>query len=312
MASIQSFDLSNFKGAEEVSIDLSQRVDCPVITLIGLNESGKTTILEGLSHFVTGDSAVSSLFDGIHSKATSASLIPVHRKAAFTGKVKVTAHVLLDESDIEAAGRLASEHKLKLATDDFPKAIAVSRVYAFEDSVLKSTNTFWSGLNLMVAPASARSEKTKRAKQYVRPAEAENDLWLKVVKRIEATLPRIAYFPTFLVDMPPKIYLKEHKGERPVNRYYRLVIQDILDSLNEGLSLERHVCKRIEDFVQQEKSPNWLSLFFGSPGKAPIDSVFQKIANAVTREVLGSWHNVFQLPLSSLRASRGLCPAKIR
>jgi predicted ATPase len=303
MATITSFELSNFKGAEKVTIKLVQRVDCPVITLIGLNESGKTTILEGLSHFVTGDSAVSSLFDGVHTKATSTSLIPVHRKAAFTDQVRITAHVDLDADDRQAAAKLASDQKLKLEESSLPQSITVSRVYEFEDSVLKKTIPVWGGVTLMVAPSAARSEKSKRPKEYVRPDDRDADVWLKVVKYIENKLPRIAYFPTFLVDMPTKIYLKEHKGERPVNRYYRLVIQDVLDSLNEGLSLERHVCKRIEDFVEQEKSPNWLSLFFGSTSRAPIDSVFQKIANAVTREVLGSWHKVFQLPISAKTVS---------
>jgi predicted ATP-binding protein involved in virulence len=74
MPDIRSITLRNFKGAEEVTIDISKRINSPVVTLIGLNESGKTTILEGLSYFVTGDNAVSSLFEGVHSKTEIAAL----------------------------------------------------------------------------------------------------------------------------------------------------------------------------------------------------------------------------------------------
>ena len=90
MPSFESFTLQNFKGAENVTIELSTRIDSHVVTLIGLNESGKTTILEGLSYFVTGDNAVSSLFAGYPGRArASAALIPMHRKAAFTGTVTI-------------------------------------------------------------------------------------------------------------------------------------------------------------------------------------------------------------------------------
>ena len=126
--------------------------------------------------------------------------------------------------------------------------------------------------------------KGSKEKQYHRPSEhGQPDLWLDIANYIESKLPRIAYFPTFLVDMPARIYLKEHEDELPVNRYYRLVFQDILDSLGDNLSLDNHVSNRISEFKEKEKSPDWFSIFFGGPNKAPIDSVFQKISNAVTQ-----------------------------
>jgi hypothetical protein len=99
--------------------------------------------------------------------------------------------------------------------------------------------------------------------------------------------------------MPARIYLKEHDNELPVNRYYRLVFQDILDSIGGNLSLDKHVSNRIAEFQKERDSPDWLSLFFGSSNKATIDSVFQKISNAITKEVLGSWHRVFQRPVTA-------------
>lgn len=293
MPHIQKFVLRNFKGIEHVEIDLTDRTNCPVLTLIGLNESGKTTILEGISHFVSGDRSVSGLFDGPHAKTSGAGLIPVHKKAAFTAKVAVEGLVELSAQDIQRVSDLARTHRVEIDSDALAKPFTVTKAFEFEDSVLKNTKNYW------MIPVLTRTRKKSQFKPYVRPKEQEKDLWLQAVNVVEEHLPHISYFPTFLVDMPSRIYLREHEQEKPVNRHYRFVFQDILDSLNEGLSLEKHVCNRISEFKASENSVNWFSAFFGGPTKAPVDSVFQKISNAVTRQVLGSWQRVFQRAISA-------------
>ncbi len=231
MAEIQTITLLNFKGAKDVTLDISKRVESPVITLIGLNESGKTTILEGLSYFVTGDNSVSSLFDGVHSKSDVSGLIPIHLKAAFTGKVSISALIKLTSTDYQAAASIAAKHRLILDESTFPSEITIAREYEFEDSVaIDSGNR--SNLKLNVSTLGSKSVKGQRLKEYQIPTDDSPNLKTAILKKISETLPRISYFPTFLVDMPTRIYLKEHKGERPVNRYYRQVFQDILDSLN--------------------------------------------------------------------------------
>lgn len=293
MASIQSITLRNFKGLKEVTIDLENRISCPVLTLIGLNESGKTTILEGISHFVTGDKSVSSLFEGVHSDSSAANLIPVHKKAAYTGKIEVSANIQLSITDLHRAQELAKAQKLVLNEARLEKPFSITKIFYFEDSILKEKEKIW-GHEVIVKGPRAQVEK-----EYQRPEDNEKDLWLSIANFIESELPRISYFPTFLVDMPSRIYLKQYKDEKPINRHYRYVFQDILDSLNEGLSLDKHVSKRIDDYRESEKSQNWLSMFLGASSKAPIDSVFQKISSAVTKQVLGSWQRVFQRTISA-------------
>lgn len=258
MPKINKFNLKNFKGIEEIEIDLVDRTNCPVLTFIGLNESGKTTILEGLSHFVSGDRSVSGLFEGAHAKASGAGLIPVHKKAAFTSNVEISGLVELDDCDIKEIELLCKGHKLHIDVDAIREPFYIKKTLTFEDSSLKSTNNYWL-FNLSV-----KSQKRSQFKKYQRPAvKAEPDLWLQVANLIEERLPQISYFPTFLVDMPAKIYLREHEGEKAINRHYRYVFQDVLDSLVEGLSLDKHVCKRISDFKESEKNINWFSAFFG-------------------------------------------------
>ncbi|WP_330948368.1 AAA family ATPase [Thermomonas sp. LB-4] len=295
MARILGFQIQNFKGADEVDIQLEGRSTSPVLTLIGLNESGKSTILEAISHFATGDKSIASLFEGQYAQASALSLIPLHKKAAFTGKISIAASVLLDEVDIREVEKLAKVQKCTVDAEALRKPFDVVRTFAFEDSALKKTSNYWN------FPLHVKKGKAATFKSYQRPKEGSNepDLWLRVLRYIEAHLEQVAYFPTFLVDMPERIYLREYDDETPINRHYRYVLQDILDSLGEGLELEKHVCKRIEEFQERENSPFWLSMLLGSPSKSPIDSVFQKLSNAITKEVLGSWQKVFQRAISA-------------
>jgi len=294
MPKINKFIIENFKGIEKVEIDIERKSTSPVLTLIGLNESGKTTILEALSHFITGDRSVSSLFDGPYAKATGLGLIPMHRKAAYTGKIKVGAELSLDDQDIEKLQTLAKKYNLVLDPEPLKNPIAATRTFSFEDSALKKSKNIWH-LPLMV-----KKSRSKNFAKYQRPEDREDDdLWSDCIKSIQGRLQQVSYFPTFLVDMPAIIYLQEHQGESAQNRHYRFVLQDILDSLNEGLSLEKHVVKRIEDYKEGQINITWLSMFLGSPSKTPIDSVFQKISSAITKEVIGSWQRVFQRTTSA-------------
>ena len=264
------------------------------MTLIGLNESGKTTILEALSYFVSGDNAVSSLFKGT-APASIDSLIPIHKKAAFTGEVRINATVSFSAADKAAVVSMASTNNIDVDPGTLPDEAIVSRSYVFKDSVLsKSWNYFRITFSAKLKTARRFKLINSGNKDF-----GELDLWGMAMDVLQETLPRVAYFPTFLVDLPKKIYLREHEKEEPVNRYYRLVLQDVLDSLDEGLSLQKHVCDRIEAFRLKDATPNWFSLLFGGPSKGPIDAVFQRISDAVTKEVLGSWENVFSRKIAA-------------
>lgn len=296
MPKIIKFKISNFKGIEQAEIDLEVKTKSPVLTLIGLNESGKTTVLEALSHFVTGDRTVSGIFGDTKTQDLALHLIPMHRKAAYTDETKIEAEVKLSNEDIEELKNIARMSGYSLQTDVLFDPFTVSKVFKFEDSALKGTSSFWS------IPIYVKKGHSKTFSKYKRPNKQESDkedLWLKCVNNIEEKLQQVVYFPTFLVDMPERIYLSQHTEETALNKHYRCVLQDILNSLDEGLTLERHVSNRILEYQKKINSPTWLSMLFGSQSKDPIDSVFQKISNAITKEVLGSWQRVFQRAISA-------------
>ena len=295
MATIHKFTIKNFRGIEKTEISLSQRVNTPIVTLVGLNESGKTTILEALSHFVTGDPVVAKIFEETGPSSEALSLIPIHKKANFTGSVEIEAQVKLDESDIAEFRRLAkSGFNLEIDSKKLEKVHNFTKKFTFVDGNLGEAKT----RNSWDVEIFTKSPRAKTFRSYKRPAEGPdlfNTLWRVIIGR----LPSISYFPTFLVDMPSRIYLTEHTGETPKNRHYRSVLQDVLDSLDEGLNLETHVAQRIVDYQNSIDNPNWISLFWGTPGRSQISAVMQKISNSISNEIIGSWNKVFQRPTSA-------------
>lgn len=295
MAMIKSFKIDTFKGIQKVSLDISSKSTSPVITLIGLNESGKTTILEALSLYATGDRSVASIFEGQYAVTSGLRLIPMNLKAAFTDCVSIGAEIQLDEEDIREVVALAKNHSLTLDPSKLRTTFNVTRKFYYEDSNLTETKNEW-GLKFSV-----KKPRGKQSIQVTGPKHPvpQGDLWLEVANHLETKIERVSYFPTFLVDMPARVYLEEHDNETAINRHYRFAFQDILDSTQAGISIEKHVCERIRAFKTKQKSPNWLSMLFGSLSKGPIDSVFQKISSTVTKEVLGSWQKIFQRAISA-------------
>lgn len=294
MAKIKSFYIENFKGIEATNISISDRIDTPIITLIGLNESGKTTVLEALSHFVSGDAIVAKIFEETGPATKALSLIPIHKKANFTGDIKVGARIALDTADIDAIKERGQKHGLDILEAPLRQEINVWRQYAFSDGNLdaKRTGARWD-IDLQV-----RKPKAKHYTDYTSPADGvslNTEVWKIVLSR----LPSISYFPTFLVEMPDRIYISHHDDETSKNRYYRSVLQSVLDSLNEGLDLDTHVAERIFEYHKANQTATWISTFWGTQSKSQVQSVFQKASNAISREIIGSWNKIFHRPTSA-------------
>ncbi len=73
---IKEFNIRNFKGIKDESIEISG----DVITLIGLNESGKTTILEALSNYLNRDKNTTELVNTVYKTASLQDIIPISKK----------------------------------------------------------------------------------------------------------------------------------------------------------------------------------------------------------------------------------------
>lgn len=95
----KSFYIKNYKGIKYLTLDLHKDPRTNIITLVGLNESGKTTILEAISIFYN-----EPMPEDVHK------LIPKSRKFNFTDTIEVHATLELDSDDEASIKKICNKH----------------------------------------------------------------------------------------------------------------------------------------------------------------------------------------------------------
>lgn len=289
MPEIGEIRIQNFRGAKAVTIDFRNRLQHPVITLVGLNESGKTTILEALSNFTTRDATLDQMMSSPGRRRDFLSLLPIDLKPAFTGSVAIRASISLSDDDKDELVAEYAKHNLVLDRASISDAFDISVDYLFQDSAYteKGSGTFWNGITW-----SYRTKTATKFRKLSWGTEQEKSRWLIAINYIRDKLPQVVYFPTFLVDLPKKIYLEPHPNETSTNSYYRTIISNVVGQLPNKINLEDHVVKRIKAYKTKDGTPNWFARLLGTPEKGLVDSVFNKASGLVTKRVLDAWRDV--------------------
>src|SRR5690606_3540102 len=125
MSRILDFEIKNYKGIVNTRIELSGKIDTPIVMLIGLNESGKTTLLEAISQFVSSDKSVSSLYTFSPENHKEFTFIPASQKGSFKGVVSVAATVQLDEAEVMAIKELAEQFGYEVDVETLSKKFRI-------------------------------------------------------------------------------------------------------------------------------------------------------------------------------------------
>lgn len=86
----KSFEIKNYKGVDGITIDFTNH---RIITLVGLNESGKTTVMEAINLFYASSQ---------DKKMTREAINLIRPKGIdFTGSIDISGKLVLEEDDIE-------------------------------------------------------------------------------------------------------------------------------------------------------------------------------------------------------------------
>lgn len=261
----RSFVIKNFRGIQELKLDLPPNPS--IITLVGLNESGKTTILEAINYFRYNPESLEPLEIKGYGIKDPHSLIPISKKSNFNGTVSIEVRVELEDDDVE---ELRKHLRINLRIRDLeigPKSFTITQVLSFVDSRYESTKNLW-GLTLKGKSGS------KRTAQKLATAE-----WQEAIQFLQKRLPPIIYFPTFSLELPDKIYLDNPPSEHRKHEFYRQIIQDILDSLGNRANVETHITKRL--------------LSDSGFDKVPLDGILLDVSRQVTKSVFQAWNRIF-------------------
>ncbi|MDO9487119.1 MAG: AAA family ATPase, partial [Sphingomonadaceae bacterium] len=128
-----SFEIRNFRGVRSAKIDLVP-TGAGIFTLIGLNESGKTTVLEAISTFQTRGGDEKSLYQAKPSQIDPSSFVPKHEKATFTGDITVAAVIEFEAGEKEECIAWAeTQGAVKIDASTVPDRFTVTRGHRFEN-----------------------------------------------------------------------------------------------------------------------------------------------------------------------------------
>lgn len=176
------FKIENYKGIKELTIELNRQPRTKIFTLVGLNESGKTSILEAIN-----------LFQQDVPKLDRHILIPKGEKISFTGDITIKAFLEVSERDNKWLADYAKKLGYK-SISEF-RNIEITKEYSFKNSVFQDSTTRWTYL----------PEATKTKAKKVIKLGAGNEDWVLLINYIKLYLvPKIVYYPNFLFDFPEK------------------------------------------------------------------------------------------------------------
>lgn len=266
------FRFKNFKGIERMTLDLTG----DVTTLIGLNESGKTTILEAIFCFSYGAENLEAINPGMASLRVPDQWIPIARRANFNDTIEICGKVELSVSDRNAL-QAHLHSRFGLRTSEIQSRIDIEEKYRFENSRYTKTNRTWS----------LRIKGTKGKERNPRDYRADSAEWQGAIAFLKSRLPKIWYFPNFLFELPERFRLSETDGEsdqeeRDKNRFYRATFEQVLAELGSGANLETHLIKRVHSDERTDKRN--------------LNSLLLDMGRVITTTIMDGWGRIFGRP----------------
>ena len=262
------FHIKNFKGIEELRFNLDKSPEANIFTLVGLNESGKTTILEAINLFLSNPELGPLDIPGSKIKHRE-ELIPINKRDNFNEDVSITVKIKLDDDDLVKINQFINKETSSTFKAVEKKAyVQFYRTWKFKDSKFIKYESKWSGFNGI--------PKDKRTKNK----QITGKLNLSLSKFCNQLIPSILYFPNFLFDFPTKIILETKEEATAKESFYIDLIQDILFSLSNGTNVKTHLVDRI--------------LSSDSSHRNALESLIHKMELKVSEIVFDAWKSIFK------------------
>ena len=268
------FKFENFKGIENQTLDLSKNPDNKVYTLVGLNESGKTTILEAINYFVYKTETLSALDLDNYEVNDIHNLIPINKRDNFNGKISIEAGLELEDDDIDEITKAFKAQGILLTGHS--RTITFTQNYIFENSQHQPSKKQLHWTNDFKGTVIGERKKIKKLK---------NDQAVTIMPIIKRRMPSILYFPNFLFEFPERIYL-DPSIENPKHKFYQQIIQDVLDSLDNQTNIQDHIITRI--LSEDEKD------------RRNLNSLLGKMQKKLTEVIFKRWNQIFKKEISHI------------
>ena len=216
------FKIKKFKGIDELEIDLSKIPQGKIFPLVGLNEAGKTTILEAIN-----------MFQNDIEEEKAHELIHKRDKGHFTGSIEIIGTLQLNNEDKQIIKDFIEKNNLKLEKDI--EILEISKKYNYKNGKFQDFEYIWKYIPEIRV-------KKQGERKYKVLYDVNQDYWNEISDILEENLPKILYFENFVFKFPEKIYLEDipnprYSGEEfETQKEYRHIINDILHSCHNSYS----------------------------------------------------------------------------
>lgn len=277
----KSFRIKNYKGVRDTVVHLPSG-SSNAVTLIGLNESGKTTLLEAIYSF-SPDRESQPLFVENALLPSETAKIPRDKLFSFSGEISVTAIVeflpgekerLLRKIDTAIGGTIDRT--------GIPDEFEIKDWQKYENSNKTKNGVTWDLTNIRV-----RTGRQQKWRSY------SNTEWVKIYSTLRTALPSIAYFPTFLSQVPNRVYLKGHDDDK-TNAFYRTVFQDILYQIGAGYTIKTQILDRLDDDDEDSLVSQIIAAFWGSPRRGMVQQLIDKAGAILSKVITDRWNEIFK------------------
>ncbi|MCC6582625.1 MAG: AAA family ATPase [Chitinophagales bacterium] len=265
------FKIKNFKGIEDITFNLDKSPDANIYTLVGLNESGKTTILEAMNLFNPPNQGLSALGLPGTTITDFNKLIPISKRDNFNGEISIEIKLRLEAEDILKINEFVNKETIfsKIKEKEY---LIYYRNYLFKDSIFQNFKSLWSGFSGCL--------KNNESEYIYIGDENYSEENKKLATFCRTLIPSILYFPNFLFDFPTQIFLETKDDPNDKEKFYIDLMQDILFSLGNDTNIKTHLSERIKSTDDSQKKN--------------LDRLIQLMERKVTDVIFEAWNKIFK------------------
>ncbi len=264
------FIIENYKGIDKITLDLTNN---RIITLVGLNESGKTTIMEALKAF----------YELSRGRALTEFEKNTFRPKGidFTGKIKLSANVEFESDDIKKISNYINSLSLPYQVIVPKNAINYSHVFEYNLHNFKEHNRY--AIYDLKIKIVDETNKTVEKTLF----DHDKDMWSNIVTYIRKELfPEIIYYEDFVFNIPEEITfnltplliptMANSTSINEKNSTWQLVLDDIIKVVNGKFSSFKEVVvdiwntdnetalnriSQVEEILNKKITQSWKALF---------------------------------------------------
>ena len=277
------FQFQNFRGISSATLDLTRAPKEAVNVLVGLNESGKTTVLEAINHFRSNPDLKNKdpNSGGARTDADYQAMLPIGSRALFNGVVSIKSTLNVEPDDADKIDEFLKS-EFKFVEVKYEKTFTIDYKVTFESSQRKSLNNTWG--------ISFQGRKKRGSTAFTRLKDGD---WIKAVGFVEKLLPKVMYFPASLLEFPDRIELETKSNLKDTtsatvpnkSSFYYQVLEDVLTAIDPKLDIEKHILARAKSKKDADKQN--------------LEALVSKIEFHLNRTVLGGWKSTLGASLGS-------------